>query len=55
MNLGEGIGTHWFIQVNGEIKDFTSAQFDFELDYSKAIGKGFFKGSVKTEKGYISK
>lgn len=48
-------GTHWFVKINGETVDFTKYQFNFEIDYSKAIGKGFFKGSIQTNKGYISK
>lgn len=48
-------GTHWYVTVDGEIVDFTGDQFDFPVDYGKGIGKGFFKGSVKTARGYISK
>lgn len=57
MNLGKEIGTHWYLKdkETNDIIDFTGEQFDFEIDYNKGIGKGFMKGSVKTEKGYISK
>lgn len=54
MNLGE-IGTHWYIKKNDEIIDFTASQFDFPIDYTKSVRKGFFKGSVQTNRGYISK
>lgn len=54
MNLGD-MGTHWFLKLDEKIIDYTSDQFPFELDYAKAIGKGFMKGSIKTSNGYISK
>ena len=54
ISMGEA-GTHWFVKVDGDIVDFTSDQFDTPVDYSKAVGKGFFKGGIKTDKGYISK
>lgn len=54
MNLGDE-GTHWFLKINDKIVDYTYKQFSHPLDYTKAICKGFFKGSVKTKRGYISK
>ena len=48
-------GTHWYVRVDGEIVDFTGDQFEVPVDYGKGIGKGFFKGSIKTDRGYISK
>ena len=55
MNLGPSWGTHWYITINNEIKDFTRKQFPFELDYRQAKGKGFFKGAIQTPRGFISK
>ena len=55
INLGEGIGTHWFVKVKDQIIDFTKEQFSFAVDYSKATRKGFFKGGVQTPTGDISK
>lgn len=54
INMGES-GTHWYVTINGAIVDFTGEQFKEPVDYSKGVGKGFFKGSIKTDKGYISK
>jgi len=54
ISMGE-LGTHWYVTIDNSIVDFTGEQFNDEVDYSKGIGKGFFKGSVKTDKGYISK
>lgn len=48
-------GTHWYVKLDNNIHDFTNEQFDQDVDYSKGIGKGFFKGSIPTNKGYISK
>lgn len=48
-------GTHWYVTIDGKIVDFTHEQFESPVNYEKGIGKGFFKGSVKTKKGYISK
>lgn len=55
INMGEE-GTHWFLKdKQGDIIDFTAKQFDFKVDYSKAKRGTFFKGSIKTPKGFISK
>lgn len=49
-------GTHWFIKDGDKIYDFTSEQFDFPVDYSKANRCPFFKGGVETPNGkFISK
>lgn len=55
INLGSELGTHWFVKIDGIVTDYTGEQFSEPIDYSKAIGKGFFKGSVQTPKGFISK
>lgn len=57
LNLGNDIGVHWYLKDKNSKKiiDFTSTQFDFKIDYSKGIGKGFMKGSISTKKGFISK
>lgn len=50
--------THWFVKVNNQIINLTGEQFTNQgilIDYNKAIGKDFFKGSIQTNKGYISK
>lgn len=48
-------GTHWFLGNKfGYILDLTANQFDYELDYSKAIQKDFYKGTIQTNKGFIS-
>jgi hypothetical protein len=54
MSFPEG-GTHWFIRDGDRIIDFTSEQFDFQVDYSKAVRCPFFKGGVETDRGFISK
>lgn len=57
ISIGEGL-THWFVKLDGQVIDLTGEQFTNEhivIDYDKAIGKGFFKGSIKTDKGFISK
>ena len=54
MNLGIQ-GTHWFVAVGPEIIDLTSSQFDKKLNYGRARHCSFFKGSIKTERGFISK
>jgi hypothetical protein len=54
LNLGP-LGTHWFLKNDGVIIDWTKDQFDFAIPYEKARGCGFFKGSTRTERGYISK
>lgn len=35
--------THWFLKnkINGHIIDITKKQFNFNLDYTKSINKGF--------------
>lgn len=48
-------GTHWYVEVDGKIIDYTSDQFNNPVDYNKGVRKGFFKGSIKTNKGFISK
>ena len=59
INLGV-FGTHWYLdtpQRNDRI-DFTADQFrafDITRHYEKSKCCGFFKGSVQTERGYISK
>lgn len=55
MNFGHPYGTHWFLKVNNEVIDYTDEQFPFEVPHEKAKRKGFFKGSVKTDKGFISR
>jgi hypothetical protein len=49
--------THWFLKntQTGEIVDLTASQYPFDLDYSKATKRAFFKGGIPTERGYISK
>lgn len=32
---------HWFLEKNDNIVDLTAKQFDCEIPYEKAIGKGF--------------
>lgn len=54
LNLGDD-GTHWYLKVNDEWIDFTHKQFNYPINYAKGVRKGFFKGSVKTKRGYISK
>lgn len=57
ISLGDGL-THWFVKINGKPVDLTGEQFtnkSIVIDYNKAIGKGFFKGSIQTDKGFISK
>lgn len=54
INMGE-LGNHWYVTINGSIVDFTGEQFKDPIDYSKGVGKGFLKGSIETNKGYISK
>lgn len=49
-------GVHWFLKDdNGNIIDFTANQFKNTPDYSKAKRGTFFKGSIVTSKGFISK
>ena len=56
INYGETIGTHWYLKDDkNNVIDFTGNQFNFPVDYSKGIRKSFFKGSIKTNKGFISK
>lgn len=56
VNFGEEIGTHWWLlDADGLVIDYTSLQFDFEVDYSLGRRAVFFKGGIKTDKGYISK
>lgn len=48
-------GTHWFLGNKfGYVLDLTANQFNYDLNYSKAIQKDFYKGTIKTTKGYIS-
>lgn len=48
-------GTHWFLGNKfGYVLDLTANQFNYKLDYSKAIQKDFYKGTVETNKGFIS-
>ena len=54
VNLGK-FGVHWFVAVGYDIFDLTADQFDFNVPYGKARRRAFFKGSVKTERGFISK
>jgi hypothetical protein len=64
LNLGK-CETHWFLAPNTPghilghfIVDFTADQFkgfDVTRSYPNARGCGFFKGSVQTERGFISK
>lgn len=54
INMGE-LGTHWYTTIDDEVVDYTGEQFGEPLNYSKGVCKGFFKGSYKTDKGYISK
>lgn len=44
--------THWFLQTaRGRIIDVTASQFDCDLDYSEARGKGFLtRGPSKRAK-----
>ena len=55
VNLGEGYGNHWFLDKNGEPVDYTAEQFGFKVPHHKGIKRQFMKGSVKTERGAISK
>lgn len=49
-------GPHWFlVDRNGDVLDFTADQFNFHVPYSKAQKKHFYKGSIKTDKGFILK
>jgi len=48
-------GTHWFLVDNGVVVDWTGNQFDCEVPYEEGRGCGFFVGSVKTNRGKISK
>lgn len=48
-------GTHWFLVDGGEVIDWTGDQFDLVIPYSDARACGFFKGSVETKRGMISK
>lgn len=48
-------GTHWFVAIGKEIIDLTSNQYDFKIPYRKAKHKSFLQGTIKTERGYISK
>ena len=49
--------THWFKKKKktGEIADYTSAQYQFMLEYTLSTKKAFLNGSVKTSRGYASK
>jgi hypothetical protein len=47
--------THWFIKNDEEIIDWTSDQFDSIPPYSGARRAAFFKGSIETRRGKISK
>jgi len=48
-------GTHWYLQTEEGIVDFTSEQFPFDVDYAASNRCPFFKGGVQTSRGYISK
>ncbi|MNV55184.1 hypothetical protein D3C71_1474100 [compost metagenome] len=55
ISLDDG-DTHWYVIADGKVLDFTAEQFLNEhIPYEKAKRKGFFKGSIKTDRGYISK
>lgn len=56
-NYGEGYGVHWFLKDkdSGEVIDFTANQFPFEVDPNLFRRRAFFKGGIKTDKGWISK
>lgn len=51
----EGLGTHWFLKSKGQIIDFAGEQYDFDIPYNKARRRTFLKGSVETDRGWISK
>lgn len=55
INFKGDIGTHWYLSNGKDVIDFTSAQFPFLINYKTGIRKSFFKGSVETRKGFISK
>lgn len=54
ISFGDG-RTHWYIQTSERIIDYTAEQFAFEIDYEASSRCPFFKGSIRTPKGYISK
>jgi len=48
--------THWFLKNDqtGDIADYTAGQYG-GIPYQLAMKRGFFKGSIQTERGFISK
>ena len=48
-------GTHWFLKENGKIIDLTANQYDRPVPYYKGKRAAFYKGKVKTAKGFMSK
>lgn len=48
--------THWFLKNDstGDIVDYTADQYD-GIPYQIAMRRGFFKGGIQTERGWISK
>lgn len=48
-------GTHWFLRSESKIIDLTCDQFDFSVPYQNAHRACFFKGSIETTRGFISK
>ena len=46
---------HWFLKNGTQIFDYTAEQFDEPIAYAKAKGAAFYKGSIPTHHGHISK
>lgn len=56
ISSADGAGAHWFlIDAHGVIIDFTGEQFDKPVDHSQARRGNFYRGSVETKRGLISK